>query len=86
MSFWKGIKINNSLKMKKVKLRSIFTAIIIAVFSILFTSCKKSKSEPEPVVAVIKNNNAYIYKTDNTDAVAYKTMLEDNDCHVTLID
>jgi hypothetical protein len=72
--------------MKKVKSLSIFTAIIVAASSIFFTSCKKSKPEPEPVVAVVKNNIAYIYKTDNTDGLAYKTLLEDNDCHVTLID
>jgi hypothetical protein len=72
--------------MKKVKSLSIFTAIVFAATSIFLPACKKSKPEPEPVVTIAKNNIAYIYKTDNTDAVAYKTLLEDNDCHVTLID
>lgn len=72
--------------MKKVKSLSILTAIIIATSSIFFASCKKSTLEPAPVVAVVKNNIAYIYKTDNADALAYKILMEDNDCHVTLID
>jgi hypothetical protein len=72
--------------MKKVKSLSIFTAIVFASICIFLPACKKSKPESEPVVTIPKNNIAYIYKTDNTDAVAYKTLLEDNDCHVTLID
>lgn len=71
--------------MKSLKKLSVLT---IFAFSILFTSCKKSQPEPkpEPTAAVPKNNIAYIYKTDNTDGIAYKTLLEENDCHVTLID
>ena len=64
-------------------LKKLSTLILLA-FSIFFTSCKKSK--PEPVVTIPKNNIAYIYKTDNTDGLAYKTLLEENDCHVKLID
>jgi hypothetical protein len=35
---------------------------------------------------VIANTIAYIYKTDNADALAYKTLLEANNCAVTLIE
>lgn len=70
--------------MKKVKSLNILTAIAIAVISIFLPACKKSKTEP--AVTIPKNNIAYIYKTDNTDGQAYKALLEENDCHVTLID
>jgi hypothetical protein len=62
------------------------STLILLVFGIFFTSCKKSKPEPEPVATIPKNNIAYIFQTNNTDGLAYKTLLEENDCHVTLID
>ena len=67
-----------------IKLR----VLTILAFSIFFTSLKKSQPEPkpEPTAAVPKNNTAYIYKTHNMVGVDYKTLLEENNYYVTLID
>lgn len=58
-------------------------AVILVALTILFGSCKKSTEEATPV---LKNSIAYIYKADNTDGAAFKALLEENECHVTLID
>lgn len=60
------------------------TAIILLGATIFFTACKKETITPTPVPE--KNKIAYIYKSDSTDGVAFKTLLEANNSLVTLID
>lgn len=64
--------------MKKITSAGIIT--LIALVSILFSACKKS------TVTDTKNSIAYIYKTDNTDAFAFKALMEANNCTVQLIE
>jgi len=65
--------------------RSLKQLTTLTIFSgtLFFASCKKVA--PQPAI-IEKNSVAYIYKTDNTDSLAYKALLEEDDCHVTLID
>lgn len=63
------------------KKSSAFLLVLIALTATLFTACKKS----DPTPANSKNAIAYIYKTDNSDAQAFKTLLEANNCTVELI-
>jgi hypothetical protein len=74
--------------MNKIKLIIKLSTLILLIFTIFFIGCKKTKPEPTPYasVTVPKNNIAYIYKKNNEDGLAFKELLEDNDCHVTLID
>ncbi len=62
--------------------------IIAIVFAtILFTSCKKNNADVAPTpVPVVTNTIAYIFKTDNADGLAYKALLDANNCAVTLIE
>lgn len=69
---------NTIKEIKKSGTLLLFAAVMF------FISCKKSK--PETADTIPKNNIAYIYKTDNSDGLAFKSLLEENDCHVTLID
>ena len=55
-----------------------------AAFAIAFASCKKENVMQLPVVA--KNKIAYIFKSDSTDAVAFKHLMQQNGCGVTLVD
>jgi len=57
-------------------------AICLFLSIALLSSCKKDKADsPKPV-----NKIAYIYKADQTDALAFKSLLEANNCSVTLVD
>jgi hypothetical protein len=66
--------------MKKVKL---FSLAIMLLSIIVMPSCKKTKTDPAPVIT---NTIAYIYKNNNTAALEYKALMEANNCAVTLID
>lgn len=65
--------------MKKITLTALLA--FIAVTSIIFTGCKKSNPATNA-----KNAIAYIYKTNNVDALAFKALMEANNCTVQLID
>lgn len=67
--------------MKTINLKNLFSLLLIAA---LFAGCKKKDSTPP--APVVKNKIAYIYKTDNSDALEYKALMEANNCEVTLID
>ena len=66
--------------MKKITSASLLA--FLAIMSILFTACKKS----HPAPANAKNAIAYIYKTSNNDALAFKALMELNNCTVQLIE
>jgi len=66
--------------MKKITSNGLLA--LIALTSLLFTACKKSTPAP----ANAKNEIAYIYKTNNTDALAFKALMEANNCSVQLIE
>lgn len=67
------------------KLKTVLLLLNILLMAIILPGCKKSTSDPVPV-PVIKNKIAYIYQTDNTDGLVYKTILETGNCSVTLIE
>lgn len=71
--------------------RSGNVAVITAFLSgciMLFASCKKSNDvgPSAPPAVTFKNQIAYFYKLDSSDGQAYKTLLQANNCGVTLID
>ncbi|MEO5888596.1 MAG: hypothetical protein ABIQ31_00025 [Ferruginibacter sp.] len=68
--------------MKQMKFSTAIVVILVALF---LPGCKKSVVATPEIIAP-KNNIAYIYKTDNSDGLAFKALLEENDCHVMLID
>ena len=58
-------------------------SISLALTVLCFAACKKSSPD---AIATPKNKLVFVYKTDNSEAVAYKTLMEANGCTVTLID
>ena len=60
----------------------LFGFACFGMMSILFTSCKKSN----PAIANANNAIAYIYKTNNEDGLAFKGLMEKNNCTVQLIE
>lgn len=50
---------------------------------VVFCACKKNSNSPTPT---IKNNLAFIYDNDSSEGVAFKTLLQQNGCSVTLLD
>ena len=48
----------------------------------IFSSCDKKSGTVSPP----KNKIAFIYKTDNTDAQAYRALLDANGCDVMMVD
>ncbi len=70
--------------MKVQKISELIMTAIIFIAIVFLPSCKKSETTTPPVVVI--NKIAYIYKTDSTDAMAFKALLEANNCTVTLID
>lgn len=66
--------------MKKVILIGLSATIVLT--TMLFTACKKST----PVPANAKNEIAYIYRTNNNDALAFKALMEANNTNVQVIE
>ncbi|MEO7309281.1 MAG: hypothetical protein ABIX01_02705 [Chitinophagaceae bacterium] len=58
-------------------------AVVFLTGIVFLTSCKKSNVEPP--VPIGKNAIAYVYNADSTDAVAFRALLQENGCQVTLI-
>lgn len=73
-------------EMKTTNTSKFLIVICILAIASLLNSCKKTKEEIEIETPAPQNNIVYIYKSDNTDGLAYKALLEENECHVTLID
>jgi hypothetical protein len=71
--------------MIKQTFANVFKIAALVLTVSFLHACKKTKID-QPVVPVITNTIAYIYKTDNTNALAYKTLMEANNCAVTLIE
>jgi len=72
-------------------LASVALSVIITLSTL--TGCKKSTTDSAPpggggggTTVTYKYKIAYLYKKDSTDAVAYKTLLQANNCGVTLFD
>lgn len=55
-------------------------------FSFIFNSCTKLERPVPNAGKTGSNRIAYIYKTDSSDAVAFKQLLETNGCTVTLLE
>lgn len=72
--------------MKTIKYFLHFGIISFIASTTLLQSCKKASALGEAPVIVPKNYIAYIYKKDSADAVAFKELMESNDCHVKLVD
>ena len=72
--------------MKTIKYFLQFGIITFMASTILLQSCKKANETDTDSVEVLKNSIAYVYKTDNSDGLAFKTLMEENDCNVKLIE
>jgi len=57
--------------------------ISMALIALSFAACKKTST---PATGGPKNKIVFVYKTDNSEGVSYKTLMEANGCSVTLID
>lgn len=58
-------------------------SISLALIILSFAACKKDNNH---AIAGPKNKLVFVYKTDNSEGAAYKTLMEANGCSVTLID
>ncbi|HEY4150547.1 MAG TPA: hypothetical protein VGM41_16520 [Chitinophagaceae bacterium] len=68
-------------------MKNTFRSLLWTLFAIIaLNACKKSSSSPASNPPAIKNNLVYIYKTDSTDGVAFKSLLQLNGCSVALLD
>ncbi len=57
--------------------------ILLTLLSItIFCACKKNSNSP----AAIKNNLVFVYDNDSSEGVAFKSLLQQNGCSVTLVD
>jgi len=72
--------------MKTTKTLHAIVAIACLSLALLMSSCKKTKTGPAEIITVEPNSIAYIYKAADASGLAYKTLLEENNCHVTLIE
>ncbi|MES2776949.1 MAG: hypothetical protein V4722_22420 [Bacteroidota bacterium] len=70
--------------MKTTKPTNILMSVVLFAMAICCSSCGKDIEMPEPP-PLPENSIAYIYKGDNKDGLAFKTLLEGNKCAVTLI-
>ncbi|HEV7783360.1 MAG TPA: hypothetical protein VGO58_18925, partial [Chitinophagaceae bacterium] len=66
----------------KIRTISRVLAGLSAAMAFLFFSCNKKSDTVTPP----PNKIAFVYKTDNTGAQAYKTLLDANGCEVTLVE
>jgi hypothetical protein len=71
--------------MKLLKNAVVITACL-SLFILCLVSCKKSNDGITSNPVTYKNHIAYIYKQNSTDAAAYKSLMEANNCGVTLFD
>ncbi len=60
--------------------------LVVGALSLVFISCKKDKDDVTPTPTTPKKQIAYVYKTDATDANAFKLLLDSNNCNVTLVE
>lgn len=76
--------------MKKSTAFTRLMAIGFIAFSALISSCKKENLQPETenvnslVSRTLTNRIAYIFRRDSSEAVAYKALMEANNCTVAL--
>ena len=69
--------------------RKSFNRMTAVIVCFLLFSCKKSSTDyiaPAPVTPVYKNKLVFVYRTDSSEGVAYKALMQNNGCGVTLID
>jgi len=64
-------------------MKFIQTFFIAGLLALVFVSCKKDKDNTPGVPA---KKIAYVYKTDVTEAAAFKALLDSNNCSVTLVE
>gem|GEM_PF-2659600 len=60
-----------------------FFAALFVTGTLFLASCRKMHVPPPAIIT--KNAIAYVYNSDSTDAIAFKALLLENDCPVTLI-